>query len=70
MICLSYVCAESEDKPIDSQWFEKCKGVFHHLPPNKVSALYLQRDVTHSTVYWNQACMTYMDQSTPMDGYE
>ena len=64
------MCAELEDNPIDSQECKKCEVVSHDLFPNNVSALFLQRDITHITIYCGQYCMVSMDQATLMDGNE
>ena len=67
MRCLSDVCAELEDNPIDSRECEKCKGVYHHIWSNNMAALYLKRDITLRTVYCSQACMMSIDHATPME---
>ena len=67
---MSYVCAELEDNLIDSWECTKCKGVSRNLCSDNMAALCLQRDIPNSNVYYNQACMMSMDQSTAMNGNE
>ena len=66
MRCLSDVCDELEDNPIDSPECAKCKEVSHNIPPNSMADFYLQRDITCINVYCSQDCMVSMDQATPM----
>ena len=57
MRCLSVVCDELEDNPVDSRECAEYEGVFHNTFPNSGAALYLQRDNAHITVYFSQVCM-------------
>ena len=66
MRCLSNVCVELEDNPIDSWECVNCKGLSHHILPNNVADFHLQRDINHITVYCSQACMMSMDQTNSL----
>ena len=67
---LSDVCDELEDNTIHSRECAKCKGVSHHICPRNLVALYLQRGITHITVYCSKYCMMSMEQATATDGNE
>ena len=67
MRCSSDMYAELEDNPINSWECCKCKRVSHHIWSNNMEALYLQRDIPPSTVYFVQYCMMSMEQVTTID---
>ena len=43
-----------------------CKGVSYNHCSNNILASYLQIYIPHDTVYCSQACIVYMEQTTPL----